>query len=337
VTSSAWSEPPLELLAERRFDDGTVMRAHRNEYAGEMGTPWQGFPGIGDWEPAPWCTPSGDLRVSIAAPDSINLAWAPWYREPKDGLAIATVATGYVESSPRFGIVAQVPADVTAVTLTTASGTDTAPAIGGVALLLVAGPIDESWSVSLDRPSGPETHDQVSLTETWSSGEYRDACEPPPPALPPAGEQPADTAAAEAEVRVAWDVVHTYDPANIDQRLALLDDATGVEQAWEAIGDGEYAEAARTSTTTIRELVFTSPTEAWFRYDLGTSITDFPNRYGVAVLGDDGAWRITRASVCQDIALAPGFGCLPSVSQVLPPSAADDPRYGAPWPGMAEG
>jgi hypothetical protein len=49
----------------------------------------------------------------------------------------------------------------------------------------------------------------------------------------------------------------------------------------------------------------------------------------MAHLGDDGTWRVTRQTVCQDIALAPGFGCSPAVQPLLPPSAADNPRYGA--------
>jgi hypothetical protein len=333
VTNLAYAEEAKPLLAERTLDDGSVIRVHGTQYGSDMyGNPWQGFPNLGDWKPEPWCSPSGDLRISVATPDSVNTGWAPWYTEPKDGLAVNTFATGYVEDAPRFGAVVQVTPDATAVTFTTASGSDTAPVTNGFALVLVTGPIDDGWSMSIDRPTGATTIDQPALMEVWSSSEYRSGCEPPPPPLPPAGEQPADRDAAEAAVRAAWDTAHAYADQPIELRLAAIDDAKGVQDAWEAIGEGEYAEAARTSTSPIRELVFTSPTEAWFRYDLETSITDFPNRWGIARLGDDGAWRITRASICQDIMLAPGFGCVPSVSQVLPPSAEDDPRYGAPWP-----
>ena len=98
-------------------------------------------------------------------------------------------------------------------------------------------------------------------------------------------------------------------------------------------------EAARTRAADVfgcppRELVFTSPTEAWFRYDIDSPMASFADRYGMAVLGEDGVWRLTRQSVCQDLALVPGTTCVPSVSQLLPPSAADDPRYGG---GMLEG
>ena len=113
-----------------------------------------------------------------------------------------------------------------------------------------------------------------------------------------------------------------------------MDDGTGLVAAWDSIADGAYAETAAAATFTVRELVFTSPTEAWFRYDIDSPMASFADRYGMAVLGEDGVWRLTRQSVCQDLALVPGTTCVPSVSQLLPPSAADDPRYGG---GMLEG
>ncbi|MEO5899117.1 MAG: hypothetical protein ABIR68_03165, partial [Ilumatobacteraceae bacterium] len=76
----------------------------------------------------------------------------------------------------------------------------------------------------------------------------------------------------------------------------------------------------------ITELVFVSPTQAWFRYDLISGFSTFIDRYGQARLVD-GTWKLTRQTFCQDIALA-GIGCSPAVDPLLPPSAQDDPRYG---------
>jgi hypothetical protein len=321
---NAYPEPSQTLLAERTLADG-VIRVHGQWYEGDM---MSGWPGFGDWEPAPWCQPTGSLRVSIATSDSINLSWAPWYREAKDGLAVSTFATGYVEGAPRFGVVAQVPADVTSVTLTTPTGSDTATPIateaGPIVVLVVPGPIADEPRLDLERPSGAASVTPADLMETWNSTEYREACEPPPPALPEPGEQPADPAAAEAAVQTALATTWGDDVA---ARLAAVDDGTGLEAAWEAIGEGPYAEAAAGATFTIRELVFTSPGEAWFRYDIESSAADFGNRYGRAVLGEDGVWRVTRDTVCQDLSLA-GGNCEPQWSPVLPPSAANDPRYG---------
>jgi hypothetical protein len=322
-TSSAWEEPQQELLAERSRPDGVTMRVHVTRY------PEQTYPASDGWTPAGWCYPSGDLRVGVATPTSVNISWAPFYAEPRDGLAVTTFASGYAEGSPMFGAVVQVGADVESVTFTTASGlTDSAIPANGVALLLVPGPIEQQFSVTVSRTDGSDTTRGVDeLTEMWADDEYRAACEPPPPALPAAGEQPADPAAAHAAVLEAWRIAHDFADAEPELRRSFVDDDTGLAEAWEALQNGEYAEAANSATADIDELVFTSPTEAWFRYDILTSITNFTNRYGMARLGADGVWRITRQTICQDIALAPGYGCAPTVATLFPPSAVGDPRY----------
>ena len=331
-SANAYAEEPRELVAQRTTSTGVTMRAHLTRYDASM-SPYGGFDtsGSGDgWTPAGWCSPGGDLRISIAAPDSANVTWAPWYTEPKDGVAVSSFSTGYVEGVPMFGVVVQVGADATSVTFTTASGAnDTTTPSNGLALLIVAGPIEDGFTIDVDRPDdGSTSVDVAELTESWGSVEYREACEPPPPALPPAGEQPADVAAAEAAVHESWRMIHDSVNNEAAVRQSFIDDATGLAEAWEALQNGQYGDAARTSTTTIRELVFTTPTEAWFRYDIETSLADFPNRYGIARLSDGGTWQITRQTICQDISLAPGFGCTPSVDTLYPPSAVNDPRYG---------
>ena len=196
-----------------------------------------------------------------------------------------------------------------------------------MALLIVPGEIQTDFNVSTSTGHGQSESTSVAdLIQPWVSSEYRAACEPPPPVLPDAGEQPADADAARAAIDEAWRVAHFRD-SDDETRLSFVDDGTGLPEAWEALQSGQYAEAARTSTTTVHELVFTSPTEAWFRYDIETSITNFYDRYGMAIMNDAGTWQITRQTICQDIALAPGFGCSPTVDTLLPPSAADDPRY----------
>ena len=321
---NAYEEPKMELLAERTTASGVVLRAHLSRYPAGMYNPG----GPAGWQPAGWCFPQGDLRVSIAAPQSVNIVHGSWFDGLKDGLSVTTFASGYAEGFPIFGAAAQVDADVASVTMTTASNlTDTASPSNGVALLEVDGTIEQDISFTITKADGTSSTRAVAdLTQPFSSPEYHSDCDPPPPALPDAGEQPSDPAAAEAAVRATWARVHDFtgDP---QARSTLLDDDTGVADAWKALQEGEYADAAAAATADIAELVFTSPTEAWFRYDLLTPITNFYDRYGVAHLRDDGVWVVTRQTVCQDIQLAPGFGCTPTVDTLLPPSAANDPRY----------
>ena len=321
---SAYEEQQMKLIATRTTPSGVVMRVHLNRYQDNPYT-LGGPPG---WQPAAWCYPQGDLRVSIIAPDSINLAYAAWYETLKDGLSVTTFASGYPEGSPIFGALAQVDPDVAQVTMTTASGlTDSTAPIDGLALLEVAGGIEQDLTFTVTKADGSSTTTPVGeLTTPYATAEYHAACDPPPPALPEAGEQPSDPNATEASVRANWAIVHDF-AGDAQSRRSYVDDDTGVAEAWTALQNGDYADAAKASTADIAELVFTSPAEAWFRYDVLTPITNFYDRYGIAHLGADGVWIFTRQTICQDISLAPGFGCTPPVDALLPPSAAADPRY----------
>jgi hypothetical protein len=326
-SSGAYPEEPGTLVAERTSGE-VVLRAHLRTYPGTG----PAVPEYPNWKPADWCFPDGDLRIGIAGPDVIQVADVPHYNAPKDGMAVGTFSAGYVEGHPMFGLAVQVGADVTAVTLTTAGGaTDTAAPDNGVALLIVPGEIAESFTVGVTHADGSLTSlDAQQLSDTWSTSDYRHSCEPPPPALPDAGQQPADPVAAEQALRDAWAGLYDF-TASADSRAQYLDDATGVAEAWRALQQGEFAATAGQSTAPIDALVFTSPTDAWLRYDLITPVSSFSDRYGQAHL-IDGTWKISRQTICQDLALASGSACTPPVDTLLPPSAANDPRYAVPTP-----
>ena len=146
--------------------------------------------------------------------------------------------------------------------------------------------------------------------------EWQKACNPPPPELPAPGEQPDDPSAAEQEVRDVFDLLWNRD-IPLDEKV-VLDDTTGVAEAIEQVDNGGFAGTAQTAQHTITGVVFTSPTEAWFTYDLNTDITDFTNRFGIAYR-IDGVWVISRAVICQDLALA-GGQCIPFADEIRPPS-----------------
>jgi hypothetical protein len=320
----AYEEPPMELVGQRTTASGVVLKAYLGRYEG--GDPY--FGGPPGWAPAAWCFPQGNLRISIVAPTSVNIAYASWYPELKDGLSVTTFASGYVEGSPIFGAVAQVDSDVTSISMSTESGlTDTTEPTNGIALLQVDGGIEANVTFTVTKADGTSSVKQVSdLAQPYVTAEFHEACDPPGPALPEAGGQPDDPVAAEDAIRANWVIVHNF-AGDTQSRRSFVDDDTGVVDAWKALQEGEYADAASESTADIKELVFTAPTEAWFRYDLLTPITNFYDRYGVAHLDSGGTWVFTRQTICQDISLAPGFGCTPPVDQLLPPSAATDPRY----------
>ncbi len=121
--------------------------------------------------------------------------------------------------------------------------------------------------------------------------------------LPPAGTAPADATLARAHVADAFATAYDFfaPPA---QRKASVDDPAGLEAVVATAQTGPYASALDDVRVDITEVVFTSATEAAVLYDLaGDHVTYATGRIGHARLVD-GRWKVTRATVCADLALA---------------------------------
>jgi hypothetical protein len=325
---SMFGYEPMQLLFDRTTGDGRTLRAH-------LGPTWEQESGIPDgaWQPAPWCYESGQLRIAFGGNGVIDVGSVPWYSEPYLGRAVSWVTLGNADDQPTWVFVAQVPADTENVVVTLDSGeTDAAAPQNGIAVLAVPGVapaeviegperywVDNAPVFSVELQGGAAAGVVGSGgVGTWDDPEFRESCTPPPPALPDAGEQPADPAGAEAEIRAAmtalYGVVGTEEVGS-----DLIDDPTGVAEARQQVQDGGFADDAAGASATIDELVFTAPDEAWFRYSIDTPGNDFDNRYGIAVLVD-GVWKITRSTVCQDLSLA-GGDCGGDWEQISPPGA----------------
>ena len=327
----------MELLVDRTTDAGQTLRVH-------LGQTWDQEYDVseGEWQPAPWCYESGQLRVALGGSGVIDVGSVPWYREPYLGRAVSWVTLGTPDGQPTWVFVVQVPADTENVAVTLDTGaTDAAVPQNGIAVLavpglapteVVEGP-DRYWvdnapvfSVEVQGGASAGVVDSDGVG-SWDDPEFRESCTPPPPALPEAGEQPVDPAAAEDEIRSAmtslYGVVGTDDVGS-----DLIDDPTGVAEARAQVQDGVFAEDAANASATIQELVFTAPDEAWFRYSIDTPGNDFDDRYGIAVLVD-GVWKITRSTICQDLSLA-GGDCGGNWMSIYPPGAFPDEEYVVP-------
>jgi hypothetical protein len=312
----AFGSQPMETLFERVTPTGFAFRV-------QLGQMWDmgldGDWGAGDWRPAPWCFEAGQLRVSMVGNGVVDVGGVPWYSEPFKGRAVSWVLLGGNDGDPQWVIVAQAPADVTNVRVTFADGsTDSVVPQGGMAVLTAPGelstPVDEgdytywmdptpSFQVVFEGGAEPVTIDSGGLS-AWDDPDFIESCTPPPPALPDAGEQPAEPAAAVAEIKALMASLYGAIDEEVD-RSAFIDDPTGVAEAREQVQSGVFADDAASAIATIDELVFTAPDEAWFRYSIDTPGNDFDNRYGIAVVVD-GVWKITRSTVCQDLSLAGG-------------------------------
>ena len=120
------------------------------------------------------------------------------------------------------------------------------------------------------------------------------------PYLPVPGQQPANVAQARAEVENAFTMVYGHEP--YDQKLVLLQG--GADPAVVAAGNAAAAsrpQIAAGSMPVVLRIVFTDATHAAVLYeiDYNRQPTVGP-KIGEAIL-DGGAWKVTRATFCQDI------------------------------------
>ena len=258
------------------------------------------------------------MRVSMTYKDAIGISNGSRYTAVRDGgLTLTLFSAGYAENEHFRVLVLQVEEGTTLATATWADGTvDSAAPVKGWVVLASPGDSTVEFDISLQIPNGMKN---VAYDQLPRDGdlEWQKACNPPPPELPPPGEQPDDPSAAEQEVRDVFDLLWNRD-VPLDEKV-VLDDTTGVADAIEQVDNGGFAGTAQTALHTITGVVFTSPTEAWFTYDLNTDITDFTNRFGIAYR-IDGVWVISRAVICQDLALA-GGQCIPFIDEIRPPSS----------------
>jgi hypothetical protein len=203
------------------------------------------------------------------------------------------------------------------VTATFPDGTVSTTAKDGIAVLASAVKASElralrDFTVSVDGKKVPIDQSEI-FDMTGAVRNERPDCSP---RLPEPGEQPADADKAKAEITAAVETIYNSAIPS-DTKTDLLDDPTGVNEAFEAAKSGQFSEAAKNTTATVTGLVFTSPTEATFEYELhvpaDATTLDTENsgtisgRFGTATL-IDGVWKIGRTGICTDLSLA-GASC----------------------------
>lgn len=116
---------------------------------------------------------------------------------------------------------------------------------------------------------------------------------------------PADTDAARQQVIAAFESV--YNPApRVEERLRLIDDPSGVQQAITQAMRGPNGRAVGAATINVNDVRFTSATWATVIYNL---VVD-GQIIGMGTTGearvDGGEWKVTRATVCRDLAAVGG-------------------------------
>jgi hypothetical protein len=337
----------LEQLAKRTTDDGITIVVQKLDWNNGFGGPGiiidgptrevhQGtappfpaapiptppFPGgQNGWVPPAWCNPTGGFRVTMTHDDSIGTSQGQLYDEVPDDVVGTLFSSGYAEGHPFKVLVLQVSKKVTLVSVRFSDGAqDQAVAQNGIVILAAMGKRAPRFGLTLT-VDGVER--EMPSTDLFQQGnkKWQEDCTPPPPVLPPPGEQPANPQTEEDLVRERFGLLFDQGVSRGDKPDDLIDDRTGVDDALDAVAKGPFGDAAVTAEYNIDELVFTSPTEAWFRYTISTSVGVFGERFGIARI-NGGRWQILRAVLCQDLALA-GAPCSPDVAPIQPPVPRD--------------
>ncbi|MFE6837619.1 hypothetical protein ACFVFI_22675 [Streptomyces sp. NPDC057705] len=140
---------------------------------------------------------------------------------------------------------------------------------------------------------------------TSASGPGERAAPGPPAAVAPAVpavDGPADPEAAKAQIEKNWATF--FDPDTpVKEKAELLQHGEMLAVLLGLFGADADADTPETSVE-IKDITFTSPTEAKVTYDLLVSgIPALEDSKGVAVL-DDGVWKVSLKSLCGLIELS---------------------------------
>jgi hypothetical protein len=302
-----------------RDTDGIKIRVYRAavDQPLDAGPPWWRAPG--------WCYPNGVVQADVSTNEAVGIARGAVYTALRDGAVGGSLsAIGLSEGSPSWVVVAQAPAGSTRVRATFPGGAaDEMEPVDGVAVLVAR---------SSARPSSRDLAQASANVEAFGNGgaslgsgtarfgglaerQASDGAAAPdcvaPQQLPPPGpEQPADPAAARAEIETLYG--HRWDEITDEQRLSQVDDPRGLLEVYHQMETGPYAAAVKGARSILRDVVFLSKTRAAVRFD--TEIPGYPpeaydNQFGEVVIVD-GHWKGTRESFCRVIRPA-GVTCPP--------------------------
>ena len=105
---AAFGTQPMETVFERTTASGFAFRVQLGQvWDSNLQSDW----GAGDWQPAPWCHESGQLRVSVSGNGIVDIGGVPWYAEPFQGRAVSWLTLGGNDADPQWVVVVQAPAD----------------------------------------------------------------------------------------------------------------------------------------------------------------------------------------------------------------------------------
>ncbi len=328
------SASPTRLFS-RTTVDGVEVRV--NESTDDIWGMGMGF-GEGDDLPG-WCTVASTVSATALSTDAVAQTQLPRTEEPPPKASPMIGVGGIIEAAPLVLMVAQVDDTIASARLSMGGAlVDSMEPIDGLVALALSlpgpdpdaptttfNPSSSPWGVDLEGVAVEFVHDdgtsqRVSQQQLWNTGLpmwsdpecQQGFTEGPmvPPTMPDLelpdvnAQQPADPAGERALIETT--MTRLYDRfSDTDTLFSLVDDASGLDLLMVGLMR-EWGAAYRAMEVEITDMVFFSPIEASFVYTTGLDVwndgfSGDTQQFGRARLVD-GAWRITRSTVCQDIA-----------------------------------
>jgi hypothetical protein len=321
------TESPLGHAFDRDVD-GTRIRVYR----ASIEPPSVYLPSW--WTPPAWCYPNGTVQADVSTDAIVGIGRGNLYPELRDAdIGGSLTLIGAAEQHPMWIAVVQAPKDAARVRASFAGGaTDEMTPVDGLAVLVGAATADSTRTATQAQSAALEAfdangaslgHGEATLygfaLADGSGGPATASdvaqCSVPTTLPPPGAAQPADPAAARAAIEQLYG--RRYDEITMDERLAQIDDPTGMREVFEKLEAGPYATAVKGATTMLKDLVFLSPTRAAVLTDTevqGYPSNAFSNQTAEVVLVD-GMWKKARAGVCAALETGgSGVSCPPSAS-----------------------
>jgi hypothetical protein len=315
--------------AERTTESGIVLRVTTG-----ADDNFFGFGGPPEGAPA-FCKVEGGVFVTAISSVGVAQTQMPLSVEAHPDGSGQSFVGGVFEGEPFWGAAVQVPQSVELVRVSNGRfGVDEAVPRDGLAVVAVGAKVNDDpqqfdpfaidtsgLTVELVSADGVGRLDPDLLfgpplfgdpeCQMFPTNPVPDT-RPPPPELPTAGDQPGDPALAADQVRAAMTALFTA-PVERDREIfALVDDASGFDvYIRSGFGENEaFIDLLSDSELTFTDIVFISPVEAFFLYDVqhgGDNEFFFFDRLGRARF-IDGAWKISRGTFCQE-AVVSGVLC----------------------------
>ena len=253
------------------------------------------------WEPPVGCFPNGSLMAQVSTPDMVAIVGTELYGLHATEGVIHLV--GVAEQDPHWVIVGATNASTVTVELPDGRSIS-APVSEGVFTAAAVAP-------AADHEHAP-TATAVADGKEFALGQWTgptderfyEECEPPPPSLPPAGEQPSDPEAARDEITAMYALAYGGGQGGPSQ-LDAFADPEAMAVVLDDLNESEMFDAYRGKVTAVvGEIVFDSPTHAWLFYDIDPVLS---GRIGEAVLTDRG-WKVANETMCADVSMV-GVTC----------------------------